>query len=202
VSGLFGASVSSTPKAGTVGALRKLKRVFRNDPARWDQVRGAYFLKMITGKDGNLLTPGRMKNEMNKAFENQGSVIDTLFTDADKAFMRRFQKAVEAAVYRDPNPSGTSYALEAMRRKRQRNVLDYLLRARGRSATFQGEAAEATMWHTIARIIPDIFNLQDAASRSMARRAIGQTMDFKPDKGTLLAGIAAAHTASDEGGGN
>jgi hypothetical protein len=41
VSGLFGASVSSTPKAGTVGALRKLKRVFRNDPARWDQGRGA-----------------------------------------------------------------------------------------------------------------------------------------------------------------
>jgi len=199
VQSLFGANVTSTPKAGTVGALKKLKDVFGDDLARWDQVKGAYFLKMITDKDGNLYSPGRMKTQMNKAFANQKSVIDTLFDDADKTFMRRFQKAVETAAYTPPNPSGTSYALESFRRNRRNNVLEYLLKKRGQAATFQGEPAQSTMWHVIARIVPDIFNMQDAASRSMARRAIGQTLDFKPDKGTLLSGIAAAHTASEEG---
>jgi len=196
---LFGSTVSGTPKAGTVGALRKLKQVFQNDPARWDQVKGAYFLKMVTGKDGNLLTPGAMKANIDKAFANQRSVVDEMFGPDDQRFMRRFQKAVETAAYTPPNPSGTSYALEAMRRRGQNSGLSYVLRRLGTRATSQGNVWQGTMYHWLARVLPNIFGAQESASRSLARRAIGQTMDFKPDKGTLFSAMAAAHTALDEG---
>lgn len=199
VQSLFGASVNSTPKAGTVGALKKMKDIFKDDPARWDQVRGAYFLKMITDKDGNLLSPGRLRTSINKTFSNQGSVIETMFSPGDRSFIRQFQKAVETAAYTPPNPSGTSYALEAMRQKRGKSGLEYVLRRLGTRSTFQGNVWQGTMYHWLARVLPNIFGAQDAASRSLARRAIGQSIDFKPDKGTIMSAIAAAHTASEEG---
>ena len=195
---VFGANVTGVPKAGTVDALRHMKQVFANDPSKMDQVKAAYFLKMVTGKDGNMLSPGHLTHSINRSLANQRSVIDELFTPQEQEFIRRFQKAVSTAVYTPPNPSGTSYALEAMRRKKTKSGLEYVLRRLGTRATFQGNVWQGTMYHWLARALPNIFGAQEAASRGLARRAIGQTIDFKPDQGWLLSAIAAGHVASTD----
>jgi len=197
VQSVFGANVTGTPKAGTVDALKHMKQVFANEPSKTDQVKAAYFLKMVTGNDGKLLSPGRLATSVDKSFANQGSVINELFDPAEQEFIRRFQKAVETAVYTPPNPSGTSYALEAMRRKKRNSGLEYVFRRLGTRATFQGNVWQGTMYHWLARTLPNIFGAQEAASRSLARKAIGQTIDFKPDQGWLLSAIAASHAAAD-----
>jgi hypothetical protein len=197
VQSIFGANVTGMPKAGTVDALRHMKQVFANDPSKTDQVKAAYFLKMVTGNDGNLLSPGRLATAVNKSFANQRSVVDEMFDPAEQEFIKRFQKAIETAVYTPPNPSGTSYALEAMRRKQRSSGLEYVLRRLGTRSTFQGKVWQGTMYHWLARALPNIFGAQEAASRSLARKAIGQTIDFKPDQGWLLSAIAASHAASD-----
>lgn len=197
VQSIFGANVTGTPKAGTIDALKHMKQVFAKEPSKIDQVKAAYFLKMVTGKDGDLLSPGHLATSINKSFANQGSVINELFEPAEQEFIKRFQKAIETVVYTPPNPSGTSYALEAMRRKKQKSGLEYVFRRLGTRATFQGKVWQGTMYHWLARTLPNIFGAQEAASRSLARKAIGQTIDFKPDQGWLLSAIAASHAASD-----
>lgn len=194
---IFGANVTGTPKAGTVDAIRHMKQVFANDPSKTDQVKAAYFLKMVTGKDGNVLSPKLLTKSVNQAFANQKSVIGELFTPQEQEFIRRFQKAVGTAAYTPPNPSGTSYALESMRRKKRDSGLQYTLRRLGTRATFQGNVWQGTMYHWLARTLPNIFGAQEAASRSLARKAIGQTIDFKPDQGWILSAIASSHAASD-----
>lgn len=197
VQSVFGANVTAVPKAGTVDAIKHMKQVFSDDPSRMDQVKAAYFLKMVTGKDGNMLSPTNLTKSVNQAFNNQKSVINELFTPEEQAFMRRFQKAVGTAAYTHPQPSGTSFALERFRQKRRNSGMQYTLRRLGTRATFQGNVWQGTMYHWLARTLPNIFGAQDAASRSMARKAIGQTIDFKPDQGWLLSAIAASHAASD-----
>jgi hypothetical protein len=195
---LFGANITGTPKAGTVAAIKQLKTVFKNDPSKLDQVKGAYFLKMVTGRDGNLLSAGHLNTAMNKAFSNQKSVINQLFTREEQQFIKRFQKAVARTSYKPPNPSGSSYSLEAMRRKKRNSGLQYTLRRLGTRSTFQGKVWQGTMYHWLARTLPNIFGAQDAASRSLARKAIGQTIEFKPDQGRILSAIAASYAASSE----
>lgn len=197
---LFGTSVGSTPKAGTAGAVHRLRTVLKkDDPVAWDQTKAAYFLKMITGTDGEMLSPQRLGKSIDQAFANQPAVVGLLFDKEEKAFIRRFQNAVKAAAYKPPNPSGTSYALEDIRRKKD-NAIGYVLKRLGTRATFQGKIWQGTMYHWLARTLPNIFNVQDAASRSLARKAIGQTLDFTPDTGELMAGLSAAWEAERAGG--
>lgn len=190
---LFGASTATTPKAGTVQAIKRLKIVL--PPEKFDQVKAAYFMKMVTGRDGKMLTPGALNASIEKTFASQKSVVDQLFDKTEQELIRRFQKAVETASYKPPNVSGTSYELERMRRQRSQGALNYTLRRLGTRATFQGRVWQGTMFHWLARALPNVFNAQDAASRALARKAIEQTMEFKPDTGELMAAIAAAHEA-------
>lgn len=194
---LFGTSLGATPKAGTVDAVARLKQVL--PPEKFDQVKSAYFLKMVTGNQGDILSPANLNTSVGKAFASQKSVIDAMFTQGEQAFIQDFKKAVALASYRPANPSGTSYELERMRRQRQMGPLHYVLKRMGTRSTFQGEIWQGTMYHWLARTLPNIFNLQEAASRSMARKAIGQAMDFKPDTGELAAALLAAHEARKSG---
>lgn len=198
VQSLFGANVTGTPKAGTIGAIKQLKKALKDDPSKLDQMKGAYFLKMVTGRDGNMLSPGQLTQSINRSFANQKSVIKELFGPQEQEFIKRFKNAVGAATYTPPNPSGTSYALEAMRRKRNKSGLEYVLRRLGTRATFQGNVWQGTMYHWLARALPNIFGAQEAASRGLARRAINQNIDYKPDQGWLLSAIAAGHAASTD----
>ena len=152
-------------------------------------------MKMVTGRDGKMLTPGALNSAIEETFASQRSVVDQLFDKTEQELIRRFQKAVETASYKPPNVSGTSYELERMRRQRSQGALNYTLRRLGTRATFQGRVWQGTMFHWLARALPNVFNAQDAASRALARKAIGQTMEFKPDTGELMAAIAAAHEA-------
>ena len=188
---LFGASTGVAPKAGTVGAIKRLKLALPAE--KFDQVKAAYFLRMVTGGDGKMLSPGRLDTSIAKTFANQRSVLSQLFDAGEQEFIQRFQQAVSLATYRPPNPSGSSYALESIRRKRQQGAFSYVLRRMGTRSTFQGKVWQGTMFHWLSRVMPNVFNAQDAASRAMARKAIGQVMDFKPDSGQLMAAIAAAY---------
>lgn len=188
---LFGASTGTAPKAGTVGAVKRLKIALPAE--KFDQVKAAYFMRMVTGADGKMLSPGRLDTSVAKTFANQRSVLDQLFDASEQEFIQRFQQAVSLTTYRPPNPSGSSYALEGIRRKRQQGALNYVLRRMGTRSTFQGKVWQGTMYHWLARTMPNVFNTQDAASRAMARRAIGQVMEIKPDSGQLMAAISAAY---------
>lgn len=194
---IFGVSTSGLPKAGTVEAVKMLRDVL--DANTFDQVKASYFLRMISGKEGTVLSPTKLVTAIDRAFENQGSVIKQLFNGDEQALIKRYREAAAAASFKPPNPSGTSYELERMRHRKRSSVLATMLRKKGGGHTFRGEPVQASFYQILARVLPNWAGLQDRASRALARKATSQAFPRAPDTGSGRAGVSAAYGARDEG---
>ncbi|HAF37606.1 MAG TPA: hypothetical protein DCG72_01365, partial [Gammaproteobacteria bacterium] len=120
VTALLGAA---GPKAnitkGRVQLLNTYKKVlgqFGGDLGKqaWNDVRLAYWLKLVQGKDGELLGPQALKTAIKTAMSNQKSVFRTLYDPIERANMSRLVQALEAITYKDPNPSGSGTAVRSL----------------------------------------------------------------------------------------
>ena len=109
---------SQAPPPGTVDALRSMKQIFQKygpDPRMsvnpWDDVRLAYWTRLVQDNKGEMLTPGNLVNNIKGAFASQSSVLRELYTSQEIQMMKRFMAEVEKASYKPPNASGSGYGV-------------------------------------------------------------------------------------------
>lgn len=130
VSGLFGGGPAANIPDGTIEALKLmhngLTRYAKSDVAKqtWNDVRAAYWVRLVRDKTGEVFTPGVMLRNIKLAQNNQGSVMRELYNRKEQAAIMRLRKALEQVVAKDPNPSGSGSAIAAYARQFLGSVLN------------------------------------------------------------------------------
>lgn len=174
---------TGSPPEGVVPTLRQVQRVL-GDAGRgaWDDIRLAYWVKLTQGKQKNggwgVLSPIKLRGNINSALTNQKSVLDVLYSPEEQATMQRLAAALEDVTYTPPNPSGTSYALTQMN-KRGRVTQDMLGRASWR-AWLQGDWIQSVMLRMLARNAPEVMGMREYPSRVLGRRLTSQEIQRRP----------------------
>lgn len=168
---------TSSPPEGAVPTLRQVQRVLGDaGQDAWDNLRLAYWVKLTQGKLPNggwgVISPIKLRGNINSALANQKSVLDVLYTPEEQATMKRLAAALEDVTYTPPNPSGTSYALDQMN-KRGRLTQDMLGRASWR-AWLRGDWMKSVMLRMMARNAPDVLGMREYPSRVLGRRLTSQ----------------------------
>lgn len=130
VSGLFGGGPSSNIKDGSVEALKYIQVALRRyaNPEvagkTWNDVRAAYWMRLVKGKNGDMLSPTVMMENIKLAMHNQRSLIHVLYKNDEIAQMIRFQQALRQISYRDPNPSGSAVGFASLTKQFLGKILD------------------------------------------------------------------------------
>lgn len=130
IQALFGAQGTRGASEGTVQALTNLKGALdRFAPAdiakaSWDDVRLAYWSRLVTGKNGELLGPTAMMNNIKSALSGQRSVINALYVPLEVRDMAQFVRALETVSYKPPNASGSGYTAASFAKEGILKLLD------------------------------------------------------------------------------
>ncbi len=115
VNKLLGASGSRGVDQGTTQAVTNFKQALDRfappDVAKstWDDVRLAYWTRLVQGRNGELLGPTAMLNNIKTAFANQRSIVQSLYTPEEQKLIQQFRRALETISYTPPNASGSGY---------------------------------------------------------------------------------------------
>jgi hypothetical protein len=113
---LVGSPGSRSVSPGTISTLRSIKtaldRFAPGDTGKqaWNDIRLAYWTRLVTGKNGELVGPTAMVNNLKSAMQNQSSVMGTLYQPLELRQMREFIRALETVSFKPPNASGSGYA--------------------------------------------------------------------------------------------
>lgn len=206
---LFGAAgPTQAPRAGVVDALTRMRTILtRNDlggaagAAAWNDIRLAYWSKLVTDKRGEMLSPTMIGNRLGEAFRNQGSIIRELFPGDDEKLIREFAAAIRAAAYKDPNPSGTATAVRAAMKNEGDSMLKTALQTQSKRELFsKHNVMMSRIYAALAKKMPaNIFQSRDAIGLAATRRAISQDLTRKPP--FLLGHYGSAGAAAYQQGG-
>lgn len=178
-------------RMGAVDALNRMKKALEKFGGPegqhvWNDMRSAYYMKMITDAKGELLSPQMMLNTFKKTFEKQPTVLNALYTPAERAEMKKLVKSLEEITYKDPNPSGSGYAIASF--------------AKG----FLGTLMDAIPFgHKITvpvRALYHITGMPEAAGRAAAQSAVSQAMrrGRPPSMGAPTTAGGQAYRPEDE----
>jgi len=115
IQALFGSQGSRGVNDGTVSALKSVKtaldRFVSKDQAAhaWNDIRLAYWARLVTNKDGEMLGPKAISGNLKQAFHGQRSILDMLYSPLEQREMRAFLRAIDNVAYKPPNASGSGY---------------------------------------------------------------------------------------------
>ena len=176
---------ASKIKVGVPDALGRMKTALERfggpeGQGVWNDIRAAYWSKMVTDAKGGMMTPQGMLTSMEKAFERQGTIINKLYSPAEQAEMRKLMASLRQITYKDPNPSGSGYAIAQFAKDFLGKVLDFV-----------PGAHKVTIPLKIAYNMTGASHIAEkAAGRAAMRVATGQGSPAPAPRS--LAGIAAA----------
>lgn len=185
VEALFGSQGSTTANSGVTGALRNLKTAFdRYAPVTgkeaWDDVRFAYWSRLVTNKGGEILGPKALETNLRQAMHGKDNVMQVLYTPAEQREIRSFFKAIQAVAYKPPNASGSGFTAASF-------IKDGLLKLLDSFGV--GKATSATLNYT------GVGNAWNAAG---ARQAVSQTV--RPMPPNLTPAVTSAGQAYNQSG--
>jgi hypothetical protein len=189
VAKLFGSGRPHTPpKEGTVAALRQIKTTLFDrvrdqqlvEPMQavrtWNDLRMAYWSKVVIDAKGKMTSPGVMKDNIEAAIRNQSQVVGTLFSPDEIGMMQQFAKALGEAAYKDPNPSGTATALRALQRNDTAGAIKQGVMVESQRQRFsQHNIWAARIYQFLANKVPaDVLGSKDSAGAALARKVTSQ----------------------------
>lgn len=120
ITALFGSAGSRGVNEGTVGALRQVQSILNRfggegGKQAWDDIRLAYWSKLVQGADGKILGAQALSSKINGAWKNQRSVLNTLYSPEELRLIRTLGRAMDTVAFKPPNASGSGYTMtEAM----------------------------------------------------------------------------------------
>lgn len=177
IDSLFGSHGSKGVNQGTVTALKTVKTALdRFSPsgaeAAWSDIKLAYWTRLVTGKNGEMLGPMAISNNIKNALSRQQTVVNTLYSRPELREIRKFLSAVEAAAYKPPNASGSGYTAASLIKDGLLKVLD--------SIGIGGAARTAVNYSGIDR----------AFGAASAQRAVsGAVRPSRPNLGPAMAPV-------------
>ena len=130
IQSLLGSQGSRGVNDGTVSALRNVKTALdrfapgADGTQAWNDIRLAYWTRLVTGKNGELVGPTAMVNNLKSAMQNQSSVLTTLYKPLELRQMREFVRALEAVSFKPPNASGSGYTAASFAKEGILKLLD------------------------------------------------------------------------------
>ncbi|MDO8535070.1 MAG: hypothetical protein Q7S17_10080 [Xanthobacteraceae bacterium] len=168
-------------RPGDVESLKLMKDLLAKNgaPEAWNDVRLAYWVKISQNDKGQILSPQLLKNRIDAAFTNQRSALNVLYDDTEQNLMKRFADALKDATWVDPNPSGTSYALQSMKDRFQGgSTLQTLLQTQSQREMFSKHNVLASrIYKILARKVPvSFFGSKEGAGAAVAERMTGQAL--------------------------
>lgn len=178
---LFGSGPNSGIKMGTVDALDRMKTAlsrFGGPEGQnvWNDIRTAYWTRLVTDRKGDLMSPTVMLNTLKTAFNKQDTVLKRLYSREEIGEMRKLMRALEQITYKDPNPSGSGYAIAQFTKQFLGTLLDAI--PFGQKLVIPLKAAYS------------ISGLPEASGRAAARAATSQRIPSATPPS--LAGYAGA----------
>ena len=186
---LLGSAGSRGVNQGTVSALRNAKmaldRFAPGDAGKqaWDDIRLSYWTRLVSGKNGDLVGPTAMVNNLKGAMQNQSTVMSTLYTPLELRKMREFIRALEAVSFKPPNASGSGYSAAQFAKEGLLKILD---------SFGIGTPARAALQYT------GIGNALSSAQAKQAVRAV--VRPNRPNLNPALEAIGRAGYQSQDGG--
>ena len=113
INALLGSQGSRGVADGTARALQNVQTaLYRFAPksadAAWNDIRLAYWTRLVTGKSGDMLGPQAIVSNIKNAMHSERSIVNVLYSKADVATISRFVRAVDRIAYKPPNASGSA----------------------------------------------------------------------------------------------
>jgi hypothetical protein len=126
------------------------------------------------------------------ALRNQKAIIKELFQPHEINTIRAYSRALEAASFKDPNPSGTATAIRALTRNTNDGALKTLLQTQSKRELFsKHNVIMSRIYAILAKKVPaSFFGSKEGAARKLAERAISQ--DLTPAPRPSFGGLGGA----------
>jgi hypothetical protein len=130
IQSLLGSEGTRGVNQSTVSALQNVKTALdRFAPAdqasqAWNDIRLAYWSRLVTNKGGEMLGPTAMLGNIKSAVHGQQSLMTTLFSPVELREMRKFTSALEQIAYKPPNASGSGYTAASFMKEGLAKLLD------------------------------------------------------------------------------
>jgi hypothetical protein len=129
----------------------------------------------VTGKNGELLGPTAMVNNIKSSVQNQSTIMKTLYTPVEQRQMREFVRALEIISYKPPNASGSGYTAASFAKEGIMKFLD---------AFGLGKIGNAALQYS---------GVGNAMSASAARQAVSKSVrPVRPNVTPALTGTGQA----------
>jgi len=170
VNTLFGAfAKTGAPKDGTEEALKHIKTGLLNPKwgvqggkETWDDIRLAYWSRIVIDKQGQMHPPGVMLNNIENVLHSQRSIINVLYAPEEARAMRQFANALRVVARKDANPSGSGVAIA----RSSKEFATTMLKAIGWQTNGPVGLALATAMEPLRNVIGSV-----GAKSSVAQRA-------------------------------
>lgn len=120
LSALIGASgPNAGVKQGGVVALKAYKNLVHSrggdmGKQAWNDVRLSYYLRLVTNKQGETLTPKQMLTSINTAMHRQEPIMKALFTGEEITEIKRLGQALTILARDHPNPPKSGLVVRSL----------------------------------------------------------------------------------------
>jgi hypothetical protein len=186
---LLGSTGSRGVDSGAVGALTNLKtaldRFAPKDVAKstWDDVRLAYWVRLVQGRTGEILGPQAISSNIKNALSSQQSVVRTLYTPVEEKTIREFARALDVIAYKPPNASGSGYTAASFAKE-------------GIMKFFSAFGLQSRLAQTVI----ELTGVPKAYGTAAARAAVNQGVVARPPNYAGAGGAAGAAYGRDQNG--
>lgn len=177
---------------GAVQALRHYKAAAltlggQTGKQAWNDVRLANWLKLVTGKNGDMLSPRMVEKNIDLAFKNRPSMMNVLYDEGERKLMRQYAAAVKAASYTDPNPSGSGTAIRGLFPQLVKEQLEVQSK---RELFSKHNVLMSRIYRGLAKVLPNVLDGKNTVGSFAASRAT--TQNLTPRQAPSMAGYATA----------
>lgn len=189
IQALFGSQGSRGVADGAVQTLGNFRAALtRYAPdvaeATWNDVRLAHWSRLVAGKNGELVGPQAMANNIKAAMTSSKSVFEQLYKPAEQRQIREFVRALEVISYKPPNASGSGYTAASFAKEGVKRLLD---------AFGVGKFADAALQYS---------GVGKAMNSAAARQAVQQiARPVRPNVTPAVTGLGNALYNGQTGGG-
>jgi hypothetical protein len=182
IQALLGSQGSRGINQGTVSALQRVKAILdrfanpQDATQAWNDIRLSYWTRLVTGKNGDLLGPTAMVNNLKSALHGQRTLMQALYQPAELRQMQEFIRALETVSYKPPNASGSGYSAAQFAKE---GILKFL---------------DAFGIGTPTRAVLERTGLVDAFNSAAAKQAVRRiARPVRPNLAPLFTGVGQAY---------
>jgi len=120
VNAIFSAPSRSEIKNGAVTALQSLRQSYQRylppaeAAAAWNDIRLAFWMRTIETHTGQIAGPQALATSIRSSLNSQASIANMLYSQAERAQMRRLTSVLERVARRNPNTSWSGVSMGAL----------------------------------------------------------------------------------------